>query len=118
MDRKTSALDGWSVLPLAVRISSRSSVPDVDGSDLLGGATVRAVLPGDCSRADLVLRRADLTAPGGAVLTLAADPTEPLPRQVRLTVAAEASTDPAPPAAALDSPLIVVRPGAPERRHP
>ena len=52
------------------------------------------------------------------MLTLAADPTEPLPRQVRLTVAAEASTDPAPPAAALDSPLIVVRPGAPERRHP
>ena len=29
VDRKTSALDGWSVLPLAVRISSRSSVPDV-----------------------------------------------------------------------------------------
>lgn len=83
-----------------------------------GGATLRAVLPGDCSRADLVLRRADLTAPGGAVLTLAADPAEPLPRQVRLTVAAETSTDPAPPAAALDSPLIVVRPGAPERRHP
>ena len=42
VDRKTSALDGWSVLPLAVRISSRSSVPDVDGSDLLGPDTADA----------------------------------------------------------------------------
>lgn len=116
--------DGWGeavdpargTVRIALRLGPDEAVRAVTLTS--GGATVRAVLPGDCSRADLVLRRADLTAPGGAVLTLAADPTEPLPRQVRLTVAAEASTDPAPPAAALDSPLIVVRPGAPERRHP
>ncbi len=37
-----SALDGWSVLPLAVRISGRTSVPDVDAADLLGPDTPEA----------------------------------------------------------------------------
>lgn len=39
VDHTRSVLDGWSVLPLAVRISGRTSVPDVDAADLLGPDT-------------------------------------------------------------------------------